>query len=64
MPSSSPPMSAATPTRAGVDRVIEKWGRVDVLMTAAGMSTGGTVDMIEEAAWDRTFAVNVKGTYL
>ena len=43
---------------------MEKWGRIDVLLTAAGMSTGGTVDAIEEAAWDRTFAVNVKGTYL
>jgi NAD(P)-dependent dehydrogenase (short-subunit alcohol dehydrogenase family) len=57
-------VSSDADARAGVDRVIEKWGRVDVLMTAAGMSTGGTVDMIEEAAWDRTFAVNVKGTYL
>ena len=43
---------------------MEKWGRIDVLMTAAGASTGGTVDTIEEAAWDRTFAINVKGTYL
>ena len=43
---------------------MEKWGRIDVLLTAAGVSTGGTVDTIEEAAWDRTFAVNVKGTYL
>ena len=42
----------------------EKWGRIDVLLTAAGMSTGGTVDTIDEAAWDRTFAVNVKGTFL
>lgn len=50
--------------RAGVSRVIEKWGRIDVLLTAAGASTGGTVDTIEEAAWDRTFAINVKGTYL
>jgi NAD(P)-dependent dehydrogenase (short-subunit alcohol dehydrogenase family) len=33
-------------------------------MTAAGMSTGGTVDAIDEAAWDRTFDVNVKGTFL
>jgi NAD(P)-dependent dehydrogenase (short-subunit alcohol dehydrogenase family) len=57
-------VSSDTEARAGVDRVIEKWGRVDVLLTAAGMSTGGTVDTIEEAAWDRTFAVNVKGTYL
>ncbi|MCA0303814.1 MAG: SDR family oxidoreductase [Proteobacteria bacterium] len=50
--------------RAGVERVLSTWGRVDVLMTAAGISMGGTVDTIEEAAWDRTFAVNVKGTYL
>ena len=50
--------------RAGVGQVMEKWGRIDVLLTAAGMSTGGTVDAIEEAAWDRTFEVNVKGTYL
>jgi len=50
--------------RDGVARVMEKWGRIDVLLTAAGASTGGTVDTIEEAAWDRTFAINVKGTYL
>ena len=50
--------------RAGVARVMEKWGRIDVLLTAAGASTGGTVDTIDEAAWDRTFAINVKGTYL
>ena len=48
----------------GVARVMERWGRVDVLMTAAGISLGGTVERTEEAAWDRTFAVNVKGTFL
>jgi NAD(P)-dependent dehydrogenase (short-subunit alcohol dehydrogenase family) len=50
--------------RAGVARVMAQWGRIDVLLTAAGASTGGTVDTIDEAAWDRTFAINVKGTYL
>jgi NAD(P)-dependent dehydrogenase (short-subunit alcohol dehydrogenase family) len=50
--------------RAGVDQVVEQWGKVDVLMTAAGISMGGTVDTIEEGAWDRTFDINVKGTYL
>ncbi len=49
---------------AGVARVMQQWGRIDVLMTAAGISLGGTVDKIDEAAWDRTFNVNVKGTYL
>ena len=57
-------VSSDAQARAGVARVMEKWGRIDVLMTAAGMSTGGTVDAIDEAAWDRTFDVNVKGTFL
>ena len=57
-------VSSDAEARAGVDRVVEKWGRIDVLLTAAGMLAGGTVDTIEEAAWDRTFDVNVKGTYL
>lgn len=48
----------------GVARVMTHWGRIDVLMTAAGVSFGGTVDAIEESVWDRTFAINVKGTYL
>ncbi|MBV8393545.1 MAG: SDR family oxidoreductase [Alphaproteobacteria bacterium] len=57
-------VSHAAKAEAGVARVMEKWGRIDVLMTAAGISLGGTVDKVEEAAWDKTFAVNVKGTYL
>lgn len=57
-------VSSDAEARAGVERVMQQWGRIDVLLTAAGMSTGGTVDAVEEAAWDRTFAVNVKGTYL
>ncbi|MBM3645130.1 MAG: SDR family oxidoreductase [Alphaproteobacteria bacterium] len=50
--------------KSGVAEVAARWGRVDVLLTAAGASFGGTVDAIDEAAWDRTFAINVKGTYL
>jgi NAD(P)-dependent dehydrogenase (short-subunit alcohol dehydrogenase family) len=50
--------------RAGVAQVMTKWGRIDVLVTAAGASFGGTVDKVDEATWDRTFAINVKGTFL
>ncbi len=57
-------VSSDAKARAGVAEVMEKWGRIDVLLTAAGASTGGTGDTIDEAAWDRTFAINVKGTYL
>ncbi len=57
-------VSSGAQARDGVARVIAEWGRVDVLLTAAGLSLGGTVDTIDEATWDRTFDVNVKGTYL
>jgi NAD(P)-dependent dehydrogenase (short-subunit alcohol dehydrogenase family) len=57
-------VSSNAQAQAGVARVLKQWGRIDVLMTAAGISLGGTVDAIDEEAWDRTFNVNVKGTYL
>lgn len=57
-------VSQSAQAGAGVARIMEKWGRIDILMTAAGISLGGTVDKVEEATWDKTFAVNVKGTYL
>ena len=63
-PSSSPPTSAAISSARRRGPGDGNGAASDVLLTAAGMSTGGTIDAIEEAAWDRTFAVNVKGTYL
>ncbi|WIM12184.1 SDR family oxidoreductase [Enhydrobacter sp.] len=57
-------VSSGSQAREGVARVMATWGRVDVLLTAAGVSLGGTVDSLDEATWDKTFAVNVKGTYL
>jgi NAD(P)-dependent dehydrogenase (short-subunit alcohol dehydrogenase family) len=44
--------------------VLEARGRIDVLVPSAGISVGGSVVTINEALWDRVFAVNVKGTYL
>jgi len=57
-------VSDGTKAKDGVARVMKEWGRIDVLLTAAGASFGGTVDKVDEATWDRTFAINVKGTYL
>jgi len=47
-----------------VDEVIERFGRLDVVMTAAGVSVGQTVVNTTPDDWDMVFAVNVKGTYL
>ena len=38
-------------------------GDVDILICNAGIVHYGLMSMMEEAAWDRIFAVNVKGIY-
>jgi len=44
--------------------VMTRRGRLDVLMTAAGYSCGGTVVTTEPADWDAVFRTNVGGTWL
>ena len=44
--------------------IVTEFGRLDVLMTAAGISVGQTLVKTDPDDWDRVFAVNVKGTYL
>ncbi len=47
-----------------VAEAVERFGRLDVVMTAAGVSVGQTVVKTTPDDWDMVFAVNVKGTYL
>ncbi|MBM3491617.1 MAG: SDR family oxidoreductase [Alphaproteobacteria bacterium] len=49
---------------AAVSGVLAEWRRIDVLMPCAGISSGGTVVSMDETAWDRVIAVNLKGPYL
>jgi 2-keto-3-deoxy-L-fuconate dehydrogenase len=49
---------------AVVDAVIARHGRLDVLMTAAGFSCGGTVLTTSLEDWDAVFRTNVGGTWL
>ena len=44
--------------------VTARGGRLDVLMTAAGFSCGGTVLTTDPADWDAVFRANVGGTWL
>ncbi|MGE3818993.1 MAG: SDR family NAD(P)-dependent oxidoreductase [Isosphaeraceae bacterium] len=48
----------------GVGRVVELWGRLDLLANNAGISPRGTITTTDEALWDRTLAVNLKGPWL
>ena len=50
--------------KATVAEIISRHGRLDVLMTAAGFSCGGTVVTTDPADWDAVFRTNVGGTWL
>ena len=48
---------------AAVKTAFRQIGAVDVLVCNAGIMHFGLLSMMEEAAWDRIFDVNVKGIY-
>lgn len=47
-----------------IDAAIVRWGRIDVLVNNAGISPRGTAESTDEALWDRTMAINLKGPWL
>jgi NAD(P)-dependent dehydrogenase (short-subunit alcohol dehydrogenase family) len=52
--------------RAAIESVAERHGRLDVLACVAGVALpeDGYVHETDPAVWERTFAVNVQGTFL
>jgi NAD(P)-dependent dehydrogenase (short-subunit alcohol dehydrogenase family) len=46
-----------------VNRTLDEHGRIDVLVTAAGVWVEGPTAETMEAEWDRTIDVNLKGTF-
>lgn len=47
-----------------VATVLAQFGRIDILVTAAGFSCGGTVTTTAPEDWDAVFRANVGGTFL
>lgn len=47
-----------------IDGIIESWGRLDILVNNAGIEPTGSVLEMDEWSWDKTLAVNLKGTFL
>ena len=47
-----------------IGAVLARFGRIDALVNAAGVSGVGTVDALDAAEWDRVLDINLKGTFL
>ena len=50
--------------RGVLDGLAERWGKLDILVNAAGIEIEKTVEETALEEWERIFAVNVTGTFL
>jgi NAD(P)-dependent dehydrogenase (short-subunit alcohol dehydrogenase family) len=49
---------------AAVAQTVERFGRIDILVNAAGVGGAGLAHQLDEAEWDRVVDINLKGTFL
>lgn len=49
--------------REMVECALERFGGVDILVTAAGIADTGSAATLSEEAWDRMIAINLKGVF-
>ena len=56
-------MSDLTEINAAVQATVERFGRLDILVNNAGIAPGNSAEEYTEDDFDRTVAINLKGTF-
>lgn len=57
-------ISAEAQVQAAVQRTVQEFGRVDILLNNAGVTAGGPIENLTEESWRRVHDVNLTGTFL
>jgi NAD(P)-dependent dehydrogenase (short-subunit alcohol dehydrogenase family) len=52
-----------TQVRSAIDATVHHWGRIDILVNNAGIAPSNPAEDVTEEDFDRTLAVNLKGTF-
>ncbi|MBU2504436.1 MAG: 3-oxoacyl-[acyl-carrier-protein] reductase [Candidatus Omnitrophica bacterium] len=47
----------------GINKIIDNWGRVDILINNAGLAKDSLILRLAESDWDKVLAVNLKGAF-
>jgi NAD(P)-dependent dehydrogenase (short-subunit alcohol dehydrogenase family) len=56
-------MTDLAQVRGAIDAAVEHYGRLDILVNNAGIAPDNLAENVTEADFDRTLAVNLKGTF-
>jgi len=57
-------VSSAAQVDLAVRAVVERWGRIDILVLNAGTWQGAPIAETDEAVWDHLIDLNLKGAFL